>query len=247
MKDEDTFTDLGNQLTPEQKKEMMDIDAKDHYEMFHDETMALPLTEEELEFLSQIDSYNNTEGLDDHFTDEDMIFNSRIMNEISRNHGHANNVESCKYTYLINVYEKDVVSSTFKYTRIYEFSKGVTQELSSLFTDAGATLLIRSETQCFGSNKMYDIDALNLETRSAFVCDLIVPAGFDIDATHYYHNSCITSFDPWTMTDEKWSNVVHEGFVDSLPNRRYLEMTSTSPNHLDTRTAMYIGGISDKK
>lgn len=247
MKDEDTFTDLGNQLTPEQKKEMMDVDVKEHYEMFHAITSETPLTDEEKEFLSKIDSYDGNEDLNVEFTDTDMIRNSKLMNEMTRLYGHVNNVDCVSYTYVINVYEKDSVNSTFKYTRIYEFNENATSILNSLFTHHGAAFISRSETQCFGSKKMHDVDASGLSMRAVLVFDLIVPTGFDIDATHYYHHSHITCFEPWTMIPEHWSYEVSDGFINSDPDRRYLTMTPTSPHKIETHIAVYIGGIIDKK
>lgn len=219
------------------------IDPAEYWKFDRDEQ----LSDEEIKLLSELDAINTSTPLVDNFTDDDIVFNSKILNEMAKNHGHANNVECCSYTYLINVYEKDAVGSTFKYTRTYEFQKNYTTELYALFHQFGAESILRSETQCFGANRMYDIEDHSFEIRAVYVYDLIVPVGFDIDATHYFHNSQITCFEPWTVQPETWSKDLLDGFIDSLPDRRYLKMTPTSPNELDTRIAVYIAGIKEKQ
>jgi hypothetical protein len=218
------------------------FNAEEYWKFDQDET----LSEEELKLLSELDSQDPSDPLAVDFTDDDLIFNSKILNEMSRLRGHANNVECCSYTYLINVYEKDAVGSTFKYTRTYEFQQNYTTSLYSLFNNFGAEFILRSETNCFGSKGFYDIEDHNLEVRAVFVYDLIVPVGFDIDATHYFHNSQLTSFEPWTVNPETWSDVLLDGFIDTLPDQRHLKMTPTSPNELDTRSVVYIAEL-DKK
>src|SRR6478609_3507579 len=201
------------------------------------------LSEEDKKLLAELDAIDvNTAELAVEFTDRDLVHNSMLKGRMAKLKGHANNVDCCSYTYVINVYQKDPAASTFKYTRVYEFADNVSISLMELFSTQGCNFIKRSTTQCFGADELHN-PHIELEQRAVYVYDLIVPEGFDIDATHYHYFSHIISFEPWEQIEEHWNSELEDGWVDSLPDHRHLVLHSTSPHQLDTRSAIYIRDI----
>lgn len=218
------------------------------------------LSDEDKKLLAELDALdldvNNTSigELAVDFTDEDIHHHAVLMGKMDEIRGHANNVEYCSYTYMINVYEKSPVGAgTFKCTRIYEFQNNVTTQLLELFKDFH--FIHRSTTTSLGATtKPYGIHA---EERIVNVYDLVVSVGFDIDAPHYFYHEAIVSFDPWVSTPKHWYTELHADYIDSFDELKnnwqfnvydlyWLKMTETTPHVLDTRNPIFIGTIKDK-
>lgn len=196
------------------------------------------LSEEDKKLLAELDAIDvNTAELAVEFTDHDLVHNSMLMGRMAKLKGHANNVDCCSYTYVINVYQKDPAASTFKYTRVYEFTDNVSISLMELFSTQGCNFIKRSTTQCFGADELHN-PYIELEQRAVFVYDLIVPEGFDIDAIHYHYSTAIITFEPWQQIDGHWSSEEKEGY-SGFPSD-YLTLTSTSPNHLRTQAMLWL-------
>lgn len=220
--------------------------------------MDSELSEDDIKLLAELDAIDvSTAEMAVEFTDRDLVHNSMLMGRMAKLKGHANNVDCCSYTYVINVYQKDPAASTFKYTRVYEFADNVSISLMELFSTQGCNFIKRSTTQCFGADELHNPN-IELEQRAVYVYDLIVPEGFDIDATHYYYRESITCFDPWETSPEAWEPTLREGWVDTFDelngsmnfetNELYhLKMTNTTPNVLNTRNAISMIGIKEKK
>lgn len=216
------------------------------------------LSEEDKKLLAELDAIDvSTAELAVEFTDRDLVHNSMLMGRMAKLKGHANNVDCCSYTYVINVYQKDPAASTFKYTRVYEFTDNVSISLMELFSTHGCNFIKRSTTQCFGADELHN-PYIELEQRAVFVYDLIVPEGFDIDATHYFYNSTITCFEPWTTTPEGWESTLRDGWVDSFSELEdmdkftkyelfHLPMMPTTPHVLNTRNPFTTVNIKEKE
>lgn len=220
---------------------------------FHEDN----LSDEDKKLLAELDALdldvtNTSIGeLAVDFTDDDIHHHAVLMGKMDEICGHANNVEYCSYTYMINVYEKSPVGAgTFKCTRIYEFKNNVTLDLNVLFRDCH--FIHRSTVTSLGATtKPYGC----ADERLINVYDLVVPEGFDIDATHYFYDEIITSTTPLTRTGRHWNTELYEDYVDAFDELKetrnfteyelyWLNMVSTTQHVLDTRHPLYTGTIT---
>lgn len=204
-------------------------DLPDLYPGYRDNTELSP---EDEKLLAELDALDSNAELAVEFSDMDIVHNSALMNKMTESHGHANNVQCVSYMYVINLYEKDAVNSTFKFTRIYEFKESISSKIRKIFSQC--EIYHRTTTECFGT-EYYVHPHLQ---RSVFVYDIVVPVGFDIDATHYYHPETITNIEPLEYDEEFWSTEVKDGYFTSEPiNVPVLKHTDTTPHTLKTQAA----------
>lgn len=215
------------------------------------------LSEDDKKLLAELDAIDaSTAELAVEFTDTDILNNAALLGQMALKRGHANNVECNSYTYVINVYQRDAVNGTYMYTRIYEFANNVALELIDLFKNFNAHFIHRSSTESFAAAN--EPHVTHIEKRQINVYDLIVPEGFDIDATHYYYRETITCFEPWETTPEAWESTLREGWVDTFDELNesmkfettelyHLKMTRTTPHVLNTRNPFSMSSIKEKK
>lgn len=215
------------------------------------------LSEEDKKLLAELDAIDvSTAEMAVEFTDSDIINNAALLGQMALKNGHANNVVCNSYTYVINVYKRDALNGKYQFTRIYEFKDNVIIELVELFKSYNAHFIHRSTVESFPSANVPL--TTHIDKRQMNVYDLIVPEGFDIDATHYFHREQITCFEPWETSPAGWEPTLREGWVDThdeLKNSMkfetgeilYLKMTNDTPHILDTRQPLSMIGIKEKK
>lgn len=204
------------------------------------------LTDEDKILLAELDAIDiSTAEMAVEFTDSDIIMNSELLAQMELKSGHANNVEYNTYTYVINVYKKDAVNGIYMYTRIYEFTDNVSEQLNELFNNFKADFIHRTSTESFASED--DTLTKQIEKRQINVYDLIVPEGFDIDETHYFYNE--TLMPSSTSTARGWESTLRNDWFDSFDflNKSmnfdthelyHLKMTKNTPHVLDTRVCI---------
>jgi|AGFS01.1.fsa_nt_gi hypothetical protein len=220
-----------------------DLDA--YFEQDH-------LSDEDKALLAQLDAIDVANSDMVEFTDDDIYNQAVLMGKMTELRGHANNVEYCSYTYMINVYEQsELGAGTFKCSRIYEFENNETLNLNELFRDCH--FIHRSTTTSLGATtKPYGI---HTEERIVNVYDLVVPVGFDIDATHYFYNERIVSFEPWLTVPKGWDthlrddyNDLHDDLIRMNKFKKteilHLTMKDTTPHVLDTRSPLPMHSIN---
>lgn len=200
------------------------------------------LSDDDKALLAQLDAIDVTDADMVEFTDEDLVHNAQLLGTMSKLKGHANNVNCASYTYVINVYTKDPVSSVFKYTRMYETPEPIHEQLVKMFS--AQNFIHRSNTTCFGDEK-HEYPRIEIEQRAVKVYDLIVDENFDIDAPFYYYPRQL-QLEPWEVTEEYWSSELDPNFQSLSKMNKLLCFKHSSPHKIEAHYMVKNSILSDK-